>query len=442
MIAAWMVYTMVVSVALSCAAWVADGLASRRAVSRWIWAGALGASAILPVVRVLAPAGGGGEGALDPASGPVVFLAPLTVGLADVSVLQLLNGPLTALWVLASATLGGWALHSWLRLRRVRRQCKTVLRDGEEVLVSEGVGPAVVGFRKPAILLPSWSLDSPDIDAIFAHEREHLQAGDGRLLAALWSIVVLFPWNPVFWWMRRRAHLAVEADCDARVIRDHPVRLRRYCELLYEVGARSLTPVPVSGVALSERPSMLERRIRRLLDARRDVTPLGVIAVAAVVGAAVSAAFLVPDSGFRQVGSVVPGPAHPGADPTPAPVEPPPQPPSIREAPPSPDPGTTPTFTPYTVAPELLNRAEVVEALRSEYPPLLREAGIGGAVNMWFFIDEAGTVKVVRVQESSGHQPLDQAAVRVGRVMRFSPALNRDAPTAVWVAFPITFSPS
>lgn len=98
-----------------------------------------------------------------------------------------------------------------------------------------------------------------------------------------------------------------------------------------------------------------------------------------------------------------------------------------------------PVFTPYTVAPDLRNREEVGRALEREYPPLLRDAGIGGTVVVYLFIDEEGTVQNTRVHTSSGHTSLDEAAQRVGSVMRFSPAMNRDKKVPVWVSLPITF---
>ncbi len=98
-----------------------------------------------------------------------------------------------------------------------------------------------------------------------------------------------------------------------------------------------------------------------------------------------------------------------------------------------------PTFTPYTVAPSILNRDEVVRAMVREYPALLRDAGIGGTVRVYFFIDETGQVRDTRVDQSSGHQALDDAALNVAGVYRFSPALNRDKQVPVWVSFPITF---
>jgi len=105
-----------------------------------------------------------------------------------------------------------------------------------------------------------------------------------------------------------------------------------------------------------------------------------------------------------------------------------------------PDISAAPVPTPFTVAPELKNRDEVRRALERFYPPLLRDAGIGGTVLVWFFIDETGTVQKSQVKESSGHKALDEAALKVAEIMRFSPALNRDKKVAVWVALPITFA--
>ena len=116
----------------------------------------------------------------------------------------------------------------------------------------------------------------------------------------------------------------------------------------------------------------------------------------------------------------------------------------VEDLPPPPeeqsvDISAAPTFTPFTVAPDIQNRAEVIRAMEREYPPLLRDAGIGGTVQVFFFIDEEGTVQQFQINESSGHQALDDAALAVAGVYRFSAALNRDKRVPVWVSFGITF---
>ena len=98
-----------------------------------------------------------------------------------------------------------------------------------------------------------------------------------------------------------------------------------------------------------------------------------------------------------------------------------------------------PAFTPMTVRPEIRNRSEVQAALMKEYPTILRDAGIGGRVVVWMFISEEGEVLNRRVSESSSHVALDEAALEVADVFRFTPALNRDRIVQVWIQLPITF---
>jgi protein TonB len=119
----------------------------------------------------------------------------------------------------------------------------------------------------------------------------------------------------------------------------------------------------------------------------------------------------------------------------------------VRDLPPPPtleevsqaDLSAAPTFTPYTVRPDIRNREEVRRALEREYPSILRDAGLGGTVQVWFFIDEEGKVVRTQIQESSGQTLLDQAALKVADIIQFSPALNRDKRVPVWISLPITF---
>ena len=96
-------------------------------------------------------------------------------------------------------------------------------------------------------------------------------------------------------------------------------------------------------------------------------------------------------------------------------------------------------FSVFTVSPRTLNVAEVRREIEARYPPLLRDAGIGGTVRVRFQIDEEGKVIGSMVAESSGHTALDEAALLVAPVFRFSPALNRDKAVRVQVEFPVTF---
>lgn len=73
------------------------------------------------------------------------------------------------------------------------------------------------------------------------------------------------------------------------------------------------------------------------------------------------------------------------------------------------------------------------------YPSILRDNGIGGTVEVWFFISTEGRVLDSRVSVASPHTQLNEAALEVASIFRFSPALNRETIVEVWIQLPITF---
>ena len=116
----------------------------------------------------------------------------------------------------------------------------------------------------------------------------------------------------------------------------------------------------------------------------------------------------------------------------------------VENLPPPPDEVETdisaaPMWTTVDIYPELRNREEMGRLLEREYPPLLRDAGIGGTTRVWFFIDETGKVIKTQINVSSGHQALDEVAIKVADRYVFSPAMNRDKPVPVWITLDIKF---
>ena len=99
-----------------------------------------------------------------------------------------------------------------------------------------------------------------------------------------------------------------------------------------------------------------------------------------------------------------------------------------------------PVWTMRDVEPYIKNVEEMRRILEREYPPLLRDAGIGGTVIVWFLVDEAGRVAKTLLKTSSGYRAFDTAALKVADDAVFAPALHRDKPVPVWVALPVTFT--
>jgi protein TonB len=95
--------------------------------------------------------------------------------------------------------------------------------------------------------------------------------------------------------------------------------------------------------------------------------------------------------------------------------------------------------TPLKEFPRLLNREEVLANLRRYYPESERRAGREADVLVMIHIGADGQVGGVDVSRTSG-PAFDRAAQKVGRLMRFSPAIGLDGrPVRVRLPQPIQF---
>jgi beta-lactamase regulating signal transducer with metallopeptidase domain len=183
------------------------------------------------------------------------------------------NATINRVWLVASAGLLAWSVISMLwvaaavqlsRRRHAARSDSAVV-DGVPVLVTERMGPATVGLWRTHVLVPRWVLAMPPAQRryVLRHEEEHRRAHDARLLFALSLTLILLPWSLALWWQLRRLHLAVEVDCDTRVVRSLG-DATAYGSLLLRV-AEATSRGPRLQPALLGGVGMLERRLAVLL---------------------------------------------------------------------------------------------------------------------------------------------------------------------------------
>lgn len=410
---AWLVYATVVSLLVGVAALVAEG--SAREVGRpgrWIWLAAMLVAVVLPALAFVRPSAGGV---------PVMPALPVLT----LPAVEAVAAPARATFDPVAMALAGWAAVSIglalvvalsaLRLRAARRGWRRAELEGVPVWLTRDVGPAAYGMGRATIVLPTWvfGLEAPARRLLLLHEREHVRAGDPRLLLCGLFVAVAVPWNPVLWWMLARLRLAVEMDCDARVLARAP-DARTYGRVLLEVGRRRGGRALV--VAFAEPRRFLERRIRRMTArrsplARRRAAVLGALALAPL-----AVAFAARDP------QAAPSTTELLAALGPAPIE-------------------APTGVAYTQEPRLANPEEVARALQRAYPPLLKDAGIGGTVVLWLFVNEEGRATKVQVNRSSGYAALDEAALHLAPVMVFAPARDGARIVSAWASLSLEFVP-
>ena len=223
---------------------------------RWVWCAVIPISVIIPGVYRAQHAWS--------VTGPFVHQA---------AQIESYDTSLNRLWLTLSAVLLLWGLANAWRVSRVltlsRRKRGGVsgpdLVDGIPVVVTDAIGPATVGFWRSRVLLPRWVLALPGVQRqyVVRHEEEHRTAHDAQLLFVASLPLILMPWNLVMWWQLRRLCLAVEMDCDNRVV-SRLGDATAYGELLLKVAQASsrgprLQPAFLGGVGT------LERRLTALL---------------------------------------------------------------------------------------------------------------------------------------------------------------------------------
>ena len=96
--------------------------------------------------------------------------------------------------------------------------------------------------------------------------------------------------------------------------------------------------------------------------------------------------------------------------------------------------------TQSATAPESNARPDYAVNPAPEYPPLLREHGIGGTVWLRVWVDSDGRPADVKLAKGSGYRLFDEAALRVVALWRFIPAQTGEQKLASWVEFPIRFT--
>jgi beta propeller repeat protein len=166
------------------------------------------------------------------------------------------------------------------------------VRQAVELLRSASVyAPSVVGWLRPAILLPAGvltGLTPEQLEAVLAHELAHIRRYDYLVNIVQSVIEVLLFYHPAVWWVSHRIRVEREHCCDDVAV-GACGSVVTYTRALTEL-ERLRTPLLELVVAASGTP--LVSRIRRLVvpPDRRGVVPSWVTAIAPLlaVGALVA----------------------------------------------------------------------------------------------------------------------------------------------------------
>ena len=272
------IYVTAVTALLTGAAWILESAVKGRDIpTRFIWAFvicaaiaslgvALGVDRAETGLALGAPAVVAVELSDVGAAATEVMLGEQLTAPPALTMTRRANAWLWATWSMLSGLLLVLVCNAHVRLHLERRRWSSLTVGGKRVLVSEKRGPAVIGVARPVVVIPHWLLDMTEAQQglMLRHEQEHRAAGDSRLVAAAVASLVLVPWNLPLWWVVSRLRVALEIDCDRRVLRTAP-DIRPYASLLVDIGARA-KPSRLAAVGFSSSFHFLERRIKAMTD--------------------------------------------------------------------------------------------------------------------------------------------------------------------------------
>lgn len=403
MIATWMFGTIVFALLLSMAAFAAErALRMSGRATRIPWAVAMVVALVWPVLaRVV----------LEPE--PVILPATIITTTSASTIVARQLPELPGSWIdrVDDVLIGGWVILSALMLarlcgavvalRRIMRKAERMKVSGAEVLVTQSLGPAVVGLWEPRVAVPDWflGLDESLRKLVLEHELEHCRSRDPQLVWLASIGVALMPWNPGMWMLSRRLRLALEIDCDARTLRSGS-GVERYGKLLLLIAQRQ-SSYPLASMLAESNSHLRQRIVAMQMKPMRQravrIALFGGAAVAAGVGAC-----------SPRIASDLTGPGNsraPSASATKAEAE--------RKS-----------------GSEVFYESQVEKPVAArpgskgpEFPVMMRASGVEGTVLAMFVVDtngaaELSTFKVVK----SDHESFTNSVRDALPEMRFLPA--------------------
>lgn len=211
-----------------------------------------------------------------------VTVPPIEVA-ASVNSMQVILNIGTLVWLLGIGLLFGYALFSYLGLKR--RLAFATRVEGHIFETDQIQTPFVMGFIKPRIYLPT-GLGEQYKDYIIKHEQTHLRRYDHLIKPLAFFTLVLHWFNPLIWLSYFLMIKDMEMSCDERVMKETNDDVRSdYSRTLLALASKQSSLLG----PLSFGESNVKSRVRNILHYKRPVFWVGAIATVIVLAVSVSA---------------------------------------------------------------------------------------------------------------------------------------------------------
>ena len=168
---------------------------------------------------------------------------------------------------------------------RFQRQRAALLLESKSARV-----PMAVGFFRPAVILPTWTLQelpASELRAVLLHEFAHLSRWDDWTNLFQKILRSLFFFHPALWWLDRRLALDREMACDDMVLAATE-DAHEYARCLVDIAEKSVVRRSlVLAQAAVHHLQHMAARINQILDGNRSrSTRISRLALGSVTGLA------------------------------------------------------------------------------------------------------------------------------------------------------------
>ncbi len=144
------------------------------------------------------------------------------------------------------------------------------------IRISEAVSvPTAIGFLRPAVLLPAWTLyelSPADLNSVLLHELAHLRRRDDWTNLLQKVVRAIFFFSPAVWWIESRLTLEREMACDEHVLATN-ANPRAYAECLVNLAEKGyLQRAVLLAQGAVHRLRQCSLRVARILDSSQPGT--------------------------------------------------------------------------------------------------------------------------------------------------------------------------
>ena len=337
---------------------------------------------------------------------------------------------LLVIWIFGSGIVVGVWLARWLQLRASVRgarklQLRHLVGSSIEVRETETIGPGIVGFFKPVLVIPKGIVENVaprHLHPVLQHELCHLQRQD-NLTALIHMIVeVAFWFHPLVWLIGGRLLAERERACDESVVANGTAP-EAYAEGIIEVCRFHVDAALPCAAGIGS--SKLKARIEEIVADRRlrRLSRPGFAVLTASLVAAVASPVLIGAFGILPVAAQPASPAQSQA-------------PIMNQRTVVPAAPSSDTTAPAPAASDILPLVRIPP----DYPPRALSRGIEGWVRVQFTISVNGSVKDAIVVAADPQNVFDQAALNAIARWRYNPRIvNGEAVERVGVQTEIRF---